>query len=811
MRTRTKRCIGWTAAAVVLLFLLSAATAHAGKVDPFWKVQKEMMQKDVSSGKTAPGALLLDVFIKSSDVEKTKGRVEAAGGNVRTIVGKIMTASVPEKAILDAEGWDEVEYIEAAKPMKQLNDLANSSTGVAAVQAGTGLTQGYDGTGVIVGIIDSGLDLTHPAFLDANGESRVLYVWDQEDATGPAPTEYPTYGTEYKHAQIVSGGLAHKDTDGHGTHVTGIAAGRDSTYPGVAPESSIVMVKYKTAISDVADSIKNTSFTTYVCDAASYVFKKASTLGRPAVINISLGSETGAHDGTSLFDQCLDALLAEASGRAIAVSAGNSGQSQGGGHISYAVSAAKLAGSFLDTASTATIIDVWGPQDCSVSLGISLWDAGANLLDFTPWADAGISGTANLYDGVTPIATVTVDRTETTNTQNGKWHSYFTIATASNVYPNYFFDITLKGTCSSFDAWVSPYSKTRFESYSGEVLGQLYYGGDNDHTVMLPATAGNVLAVGAYATRVSWTDSGGNPQSDPLGLLDDLAYFSSRGPALESAQGYKPNVAAPGMYTISAYSSASSPESKYVIDSQHIAEAGTSMASPHVAGIVALLFQAYPSLTYSQVMSYIQNTASLASAPDSNWGYGKVDALAAINAVLTDYPPGSSSGDFSGISLTGIADGATDVSDTTQSFALTFPRAADTGTCGTSAIFVVPTTASASASKGAWSSTVCNSSSALAGTVSMTDSQNGTLTLDSALGSGTFAFCVSTDVRDSESISFGGKTVTFTTSSGGGGGDGGGGGCAIAPANHGLIAVAIVLLMLGVPLAFRRRLAVERN
>ena len=814
MKNRIRLCGGWVAVTVLLLFLFTAATANAGKVDPFWKVQKEMIEKNVSSGKAAPGALLIEVFIKSTDMEKTKGRVESFGGNVRTIVGNIMTASLPEKAIIDAESWDELVYIEAGKPMKQLNDLANASTSVATVQAGTGLTQGYDGKGVIVGIIDSGIDLTHPAFLDANGESRVLYVWDQDDATGPGPTEIgSTYGTEYKHAAIMAGGVAQNDTVGHGTHVAGTAVGRDATYPGVAPEAGIIAVKYKS--STVAEALAGQSFSPYVVDAVNYIFEKAAVLGKPAVINLSSGTSFGAHDGTSLLEQALDAFVSESAGRAMTVSAGNEGGTEfpvygdtGGIHLNYSVAAGNYGNAFMNlfVSGSKSYIDMWGPQDCSATVSMGIW-GGGGWVDSTGYVANGSSTEKYLFDGATLLGWIKIDRSETANTQNGKWHTLIEIHPGSNYNPFlYATGISLYGSCPSFDAWASPDDQIFFLDYVPGVNP-----GDNSKSIVVPATASKVISVGAYATRVSWTDSGGNPQSDPLGLLDDLAYFSSRGPALESAQGTKPNVAAPGMYTISAYSSASSPSSEYVIDSQHVAMPGTSMAAPHVAGIVALLFQAYPGLSYDQIMTYLQSTARsdsfVGGAPNSDWGYGKVDALAAINAVVTDYPPGAGDGDYSGIAITGITDGATDVPDTKQDCAITFPRDSNSATCTTGEIFVVPASIPASASntptKGAWDATICSAGSALPASLSMADARNGTLSLSSQLGQGTFAFCVSKNVRDSESIRFGGKTVTFTTSSGGGGG---GGGCSVAASNsRGGAAAAALSLMLGLPALARAR------
>jgi len=351
--------------------------------------------------------------------------------------------------------------------------------------------------------------------------------------------------------------------------------------------------------------------------------------------------------------------------------------------------------------------------------------------------------------------------------------------------------IYFSGTCSEIHAWTFPASSFLFDTRS-QALGEVYYyGGDSSYTVGSPATAANVVSVGAYGTRNSWTDIYGYNQEDRDIFVNDIAYFSSRGPALRSAQGFKPNITAPGAYLISAFSIDYYSYSMFIIDWYHVVMQGTSMASPHVAGIVALMMQAYPSLTYDQIMNYLQSTARadayVGSVPNANWGYGKVDAYAAVSAVLADYPPGADDGDYSGISITGVIDGATDIPDTTQSFTVNFPRPTDSSTCTTSNVFVVPTNAAASiasnaVSKSAWNAAVCNSSAALAAYLTNVDTSTKTLELNSQLDVGTFALFVSPNVRDSESIKFGGKTLTFTTASSGGGGDGGGsgGGCHIA-------------------------------
>lgn len=654
MKIATRRAAnGVLALTVTLLLALPALAAHAGKVDPFWRVQKTMTERQTSSGKSSHGAPFFDVFIRSSDMEMTKGRVAAAGGSVHTTVGRIITASLPEAALAVAESWGEVEYVEAGKPMRQHNDMADADTGVDLVHAGTGFTRAYDGTGVIVGIIDSGIDLTHPAFLDASGESRVLFVWDQEDATGPGPAEIgSTYGTEYDHEAIVAGATSQQDTIGHGTHVAGIAAGRDDLYPGVASGAQIVVVKNTTMGDGLTDPLSTT-----VSDAAYYIFEKARQLGLPAVINISLGTHYGPHDGTSLFDQYLDGLVAGAAGRAVVVCAGNSANPGGyytaiGNHIGYAVTSAQDAGSFIICGGNPYpypyIIELWEETDCTEQLAIGLWS------DFRQLSESNAVAVGGSESGfLASWIAYSIDRTVIDSPLNGKRYTQIAIWPDESFFPgNYSFDLRFSGDCSALNAWVQPYSAATF-GYGGSLLGGVEYrAGDSISTVMSPGTASNVVAVGSYVTRANWVDSTGASWTDTNGFTNVVSFFSSRGPALATAQGTKPNLAAPGSYIISAYSSTfSDPVAAEIIDANHYAMRGTSMSSPHVAGIVALLFQAAPTLTVDQVTAYLQSSAraddSVGAVPNADWGYGKVDADAALAAVLVDFPP-APGGDDSG-------------------------------------------------------------------------------------------------------------------------------------------------------------------
>ncbi len=175
---------------------------------------------------------------------------------------------------------------------------------------------GYTGKGVIIGVIDTGIDWKNPDFMKEDGTTRILYIWDQTINT---PTRFPEgykYGTEWTKRDIDSGICLHMDVNSHGTHVAGTAAGNGrngSEFIGMAPEADIIVVK--TSFSDA-----------YTLDAANYIFRKAQQQRKPAVINMSFGSLWGPRDGTDLIDQALNNLL-DTPGRAIVASAGNDGGS----------------------------------------------------------------------------------------------------------------------------------------------------------------------------------------------------------------------------------------------------------------------------------------------------------------------------------------------------------------------------------------------------------------------------------------------------------------------------------------------------
>jgi len=249
-----------------------------------------------------------------------RSAIVQAGGSPGTSIANITTARVPVSALASLAGDPVVEKIERATPKRLRNTQAAVHTGAKKAHDATSpLTQAYTGKGVIVGIIDSGIDWRHRDFRDPTDstKTRILAIWDMDDETGPSPDGF-AYGTVWTREQINAalrgeGTIRQTDTNGHGTHVAGSAVGNGSasgSHRGIAYEADIVVVKGQSAV-----------------DGSSFVFGMADALGKPAVINFSQGTHFGPHDGTTMEEQAVNGLLQAKSGRVFVTAAGNEGDS----------------------------------------------------------------------------------------------------------------------------------------------------------------------------------------------------------------------------------------------------------------------------------------------------------------------------------------------------------------------------------------------------------------------------------------------------------------------------------------------------
>ena len=415
----------------------------------------------------------------------------------------------------------------------------------------------------------------------------------------------------------------------HATHVLGIAAGNGSQagtspgggcchragyYVGVAPEADLVMVRTTGFVDDLARGAQ------FVLEQQ---WRPSGTPARPAVVNISNGSQLSAHDGTDAVEKALDALVEADHGRAVVVAAGNDGQlfaddlpaqrrprTGGAVHSTRTVPARGTQAFHFTIAgddAAADLFEIWYPGPASVNISFT---APGNAPS-TPVPPR--SGAVKLpYAGHTLRVLSTVG--EPQNTRNritvtvvpppgrpimpGTW-TLRLIETA--------------GTATTADCWIS---STNEDPHPRWVRADQ----EQSVTVNTPANARNVITVGAYNIAD--------------GQLGD---FSSRGPTFDQRQ--KPDLVAPGVGVVSAKSVVRPGwlSCDCCVDF-YLPELGTSTAAPFVAGTVALMFQADPTLTFDRVRQILRDTASKPFPPpfvsDNSWGFGKLDAEQAVRRAL---------------------------------------------------------------------------------------------------------------------------------------------------------------------------------
>jgi len=484
-----------------------------------------------------------------------------------------------------------------------------------------------DGSSVLIGVIDTGVDLSHPDLKFSNGTSKVLYLWDQ--TVSGKPPEGFTYGVECSWSEINSGKCPEKDTFGHGTHVASIAASSgiaSGNYRGIAPGASLIVVKSGVPLCG-GDSW--TFEENAIIDGLRYLVDRARALGMRLVINLSFGGNIGSHDDTSPLELVLDDLSAQ--GVVVTVAAGNEAGSQV--HTTGSLNltnSSRLGWRPIGQAHNATV-DVWYATDRTIS---------ATLVTPSGETVPGPTNGTKTADGLVTILSATTDKgneltvsVETNDTlQTSGWN---VILNAMGDGPN-----------SRWDAWVDSDSCS---SPAASFLSGDGYKIDTNDTVTVPGTASGIITVGAYVSKNSWVNSLGKKVSAEAYTLGKIADFSSRGPTRDGRT--KPDVSAPGLF-IAAARSSDVPQSKNDPDQYHRVLAGTSMAAPHIAGVAALMLQYRPELTSQEVRSLLVGGANLddftgfidASRGSNMWGWGKADARTAtslfrVSSTLESLPP----------------------------------------------------------------------------------------------------------------------------------------------------------------------------
>lgn len=619
---------------VSLLGLFACPTAHAQDLPlrTFMRVASKSVMTSMAGkdGRVAVHARIGEERARA--IGLTPVAPGMAGGRVRPDELGPLLAAHPDIEL----GWH--------PPLRPRLDRSTVWSRVPDFRANTGL----DGTGVVVGIVDTGIDVVHPDLRNEDGSTRIAWLLDLsrgplgthpevEEEFGCSDESQPcaVYDASDIDAAIASTLVtaAPRDAIGHGTHVASIAAGNglgsvDRKLAGMAPGATIVAARVTRSsgedISDV-DALLATRF----------IFDRADAMGLPAVANLSLGADFGPHDGTSWLEQGMASFVGpERPGHAIVVASGNSGglylveQDTYGIHTEARVypraeTRVPMRAVAYEGATISGSIYVW--ISWQAEDGISVGLEGPDGDEWLPVIPSGRSGEADVgADGADASALVINEmRGGISPIPNGTHGAVLVVDGEWSASGD--LTILLEGEGTA-ELWVQGVGDAGMGS-SG--LGYMFARAVKHGTVNMPGTHPSLIAVGATLNRATWNDANGKlievdqfgPQSPPI--EDSIAYFSGAGPTTTGRP--KPDISAPGVFIAAAMSRDADPSENatsmfaapdsscpsgssqcLVVDGRHAIATGTSMATPAVAGAVALLMSLDPTLTSPEVLALLQ-------------------------------------------------------------------------------------------------------------------------------------------------------------------------------------------------------------
>lgn len=618
---------------LVMLFVSFQAAAQTVRLADDAKcdaVSQVALQRIRASKNASQQVSLLAKVSDQFDAEALRAQGIAVGAKA----GNIVTLRVPAAKLdlLDRDG-DILQYALSQRVYPTVN-RTRADTHADSVQAGAGgLPQAYTGEGVIIGITDWGFDYKHPNF-NNNGESnrRLLRAWDQFKLSGPAPEGFD-YGTVFSNRHDLL--QAQGDTAGlygyatHGTHVAGISAGRgvDGKYTGQAPYANLLFASFRL---DQASWL----------DAVQWMNNVAKEEGKRLVVNNSWGMYTlGPIDGTSLASQAINNW--SDSGIVFVVSAGNCGGDYF--HVSKSFAngshdTLRTIAEYYPAESIGQALVLWGEPGKAFSTSIALVNGEDSVtFGWTSTANGTVFIDTNLVCGNDTLHFDLL--VEQANPFNSRPHALYNVS-RNNRYTIHLFATAEEGVVHGWNICnlENGAGNMGCEYADGGLAG--YTAGDNLYGIGEPACAEKCIAVAAHNA------DGHKPNGD----FDpgQRAPFSSYGPIIDGRQ--KPDVSAPGVNVVSSISSYTTESYSATMTYTYASRqyiwskmSGTSMSGPAVTGIAALMLQANPNLSATQVRDILRSTArnDEVTGPlhehDSaslTWGWGKADALAAVNEAL---------------------------------------------------------------------------------------------------------------------------------------------------------------------------------
>ena len=598
------------------------------------------------------------IVMLKENAECPTALLQKLGVNIREVIGRMLILTVPAESLMALGDMDEVESISADQTCQVMNNIGRDKTNVSEVNTlekalSNNLPQAYTGKGVVVGIVDTGIDYNHAAFRNADGSTRVKMAFRFFSNTG-----YETY---------TASDIAELETDymegSHGTHVAGTATGsfvEGTKYQGMAPEADIILC-------GLCDAMYASNILTMI----KKVFDYAKSVGKPCVVNTSIGLIVDFHDDTSIIVQGLKEYYKtedDKKGRICVFSSSNSGDYQAA--IYTTLPAAGTDGYNLKTVLGESRKVVYEEKEVNRYTNISNFfynldgselDVDVKVVDVT---------TGTLYTlAEKPLYTETGTEITSLNklsgkgTINNKSYIKYTLYTTCLFHePNLKLAYFVKSTAGK--------TLRALDNRRGKTMGfhscnlQGYVDGCDNGAFNSWICGEEIIGVGSYYSTNSYMNiNGKNWGYSDTSMVDKTDANSSWG--VDDNGINHPDVIAPGGCIISAYnihdvyyfeengdyypqfsSSNDLVERVSLFDrwNYYGSMEGTSMAAPHVTGIIALWLQANPNLTYADVRNIIRETSvkdEFVTNPElipshdvRQAGAGKIDALAGLQKLV---------------------------------------------------------------------------------------------------------------------------------------------------------------------------------
>lgn len=639
----------------------SVCLSAQGKISPMGRtiMSDYMEMKSLNNTDRNDDMVYASVLTLKSAADVSKLR--DAGVEVVSEFGKIVTADIPLSRMQEVSELPFVVYVQFGETQAPTMNFARAAGGVDQAHQGVafeGENCSFDGTGVLAGLFDTGMDANHCNFKDDNNETRVQRLWWYRSTNGTSTkytdatiSSFTTDNTKESHATHVAGIMSggYKGT-GQVAKITNPATGAgitvgagDMPYYGVATGASLAFSVGTLSDANILNGVKN-------------IVDYAEEQGMPCVVNLSLGSNSGPHDGTSAYSQALSELGKRA---IICMSAGNEGDVP-----LYATKEFSSASDDFKTMINPTcltngntalgIVDLWGKTDKVLSVSWAVYNASNRTL--------------------TTLATVSRDGgTASINTTNATFKAAFngSISMVGEINPlnnryhvqSIFGGVSRKSTAStSYLALVVKaeegetvylYGNSSTTFTSNGLVG--FTAGSTDGTINDGACAENIISVGASTSAKYFpTLSKGIYAYSGATAPGTIAPFSSYGYTFQGVA--KPDIVGPGSAIVSSYSrfyvainsignnmlSASAARNGFT--NYWGPMQGTSMSCPYVSGVVALWLQANPSLKYENIMDVMKNSSdfnSFSMRPAVRWGMGTINAAEGLKYILSNASVGT--------------------------------------------------------------------------------------------------------------------------------------------------------------------------